>query len=138
MAELALDSLSHPYTPQGDSNLSWTQAHAGSYGKRHVIADISTTLPEALIGCMPDPLGCGKTSYATGFLWPDDVIHDNDSLMRAEAGNKAFYGVEFLFTLKLPSGRRALSLVPSHHNHAIGERIGIKLEVDQVVAFRRE
>jgi iron(III) transport system ATP-binding protein len=25
--------------------------------------------------------------------------------------------------------------VPSHHNHAIGERIGIKLDVDHVVAF---
>ena len=29
----------------------------------------------------------------------------------------------------------ALSLVPSHHNHAIGEKIGIKLEADHVVAF---
>jgi Leu/Phe-tRNA-protein transferase len=30
-----------------------------------------------------------------------------------------------------------LSLVPSHHNHAIGEKIGIRLDVDHVVAFRR-
>jgi iron(III) transport system ATP-binding protein len=29
-----------------------------------------------------------------------------------------------------------LSLVPSHHNHAIGERIGIRLDVDHVVAFK--
>jgi len=56
----------------------------------------------------------------------------------AEVENKAFRGAEFLYTLKLPSGQRALSLVPSHHNHAIGERIGIKLAVDHVVAFRRE
>jgi iron(III) transport system ATP-binding protein len=28
-----------------------------------------------------------------------------------------------------------LSLVPSHHNHAIGEKIGIRLDVDHVVAF---
>jgi iron(III) transport system ATP-binding protein len=28
--------------------------------------------------------------------------------------------------------------VPSHHNHAIGERIGIRLEVDHVVAYKRE
>jgi iron(III) transport system ATP-binding protein len=26
-------------------------------------------------------------------------------------------------------------LVPSHHNHAIGEPIGIRLAVDHVVAF---
>jgi iron(III) transport system ATP-binding protein len=31
-----------------------------------------------------------------------------------------------------------MSLVPSHHNHAIGERIGIRLEIDHLVAFRRE
>jgi iron(III) transport system ATP-binding protein len=31
-----------------------------------------------------------------------------------------------------------LSLVPSHHDHAIGERIGIKLAVDHVVAYRRQ
>jgi iron(III) transport system ATP-binding protein len=35
----------------------------------------------------------------------------------------------------LPSGSRVLSLVPSHHNHAIGEKIGIRLEIDHVVAF---
>jgi iron(III) transport system ATP-binding protein len=28
-----------------------------------------------------------------------------------------------------------LSLVPSHHDHAIGEQIGIRLAIDHVVAF---
>jgi iron(III) transport system ATP-binding protein len=49
---------------------------------------------------------------------------------------KAFRGAEFLYTVRLPSGRTALSLVPSHHNHALGERIGVRTEVDHVVAFR--
>jgi iron(III) transport system ATP-binding protein len=49
--------------------------------------------------------------------------------------HKAFRGAEILYTLRLPKGSTALSLVPSHHNHAIGEDIGIKLEVDHVVAF---
>jgi iron(III) transport system ATP-binding protein len=31
-----------------------------------------------------------------------------------------------------------MSLVPSHHNHAIGERIGIRLEIDHLVAFPRD
>jgi iron(III) transport system ATP-binding protein len=51
---------------------------------------------------------------------------------------KAFRGAEFLYTLRLASGATVLSLVPSHHNHAIGERIGIRLELDHVVAFKRE
>jgi len=30
-----------------------------------------------------------------------------------------------------------LALVPSHHNHAIGEPIGIKLALDHVITFGR-
>ena len=68
-------------------------------------------------------------------LRPDDVIHDDDSPLKAEVVKKAFRGAEFLYTLRLDDGKEVLSLVPSHHNHAIGERIGIKLGVDHVIAF---
>jgi iron(III) transport system ATP-binding protein len=80
---------------------------------------------------------CVNDCYVDVLLRPDDVVHDDESLLMAEVENKAFRGAEFLYTLKLPSGARALSLVPSHHDHAIGERIGIKLAVDHVVAYRR-
>ena len=37
---------------------------------------------------------------------------------------------------KLPRATtRVLAAVPSHHDHAIGEAIGIRLEIDHVVAF---
>src|SRR5690606_6188545 len=68
---------------------------------------------------------------------PDDVLHDDAATARAEVTHKAFRGAEFLYTLQLPGGSRVLSLVPSHHDHAIGERIGIRLEIDHLVAFRR-
>lgn len=68
-------------------------------------------------------------------LRPDDLVHDDDAALRAEVVAKAFRGAEFLYTLRLPSGAQVLSLVPSHHNHAIGERIGLRLDVDHVVAF---
>ena len=42
---------------------------------------------------------------------------------------------DILYTLRLAGGAKVLSLVPSHHNHAIGERIGIRLDVDHVVTF---
>jgi iron(III) transport system ATP-binding protein len=71
-------------------------------------------------------------------LRPDDVIHDDASELRAEVCQRAFRGAEFLYTLKLPSGAPLLSLVPSHHNHAVGERIGIRIEPDHVVAFLKE
>ena len=68
-------------------------------------------------------------------LRPDDIIHDDASPLLAQVEHKAFRGADILYTLRLPSGNRVLSLVPSHHNHAIGEWIGIRLEVDHVVAF---
>ena len=70
-------------------------------------------------------------------LRPDDVVHDDASPLKAQVVKKAFRGAEFLYTLKLDDGNQVLSLVPSHHNHAIGERIGIKLDVDHVIAFPR-
>ncbi len=69
-------------------------------------------------------------------LRPDDVVHDDSSPTKAQVLHKAFRGAAILYTLKLPSGARVLSLVPSHHNHALGEFIGIRLETDHVVAFQ--
>ena len=71
-------------------------------------------------------------------LRPDDVVHDDAAPTRAEVVHKAFRGAEILYTLRLASGRKVLALVPSHHNHALGERIGIRLDVDHVVAFQPE
>jgi iron(III) transport system ATP-binding protein len=68
-------------------------------------------------------------------LRPDDVVHDDAAPTKAEVVHKAFRGAEILYTLRLQSGSKVLALVPSHHNHAIGERIGIRLDVDHVVAF---
>ena len=81
---------------------------------------------------------CGKGCLADVLLRPDDVVHDDGSSMKAEVVHKAFRGAEILYTLRLDSGRRVLALVPSHHNHALGERIGIRLDVDHVVAFQPE
>ena len=78
---------------------------------------------------------CGKGCLADVLLRPDDVIHDDNAPTQAEVVHKAFRGAEILYTLKLASGRKLLALVPSHHNHALGERIGIRLDVDHVVAF---
>jgi iron(III) transport system ATP-binding protein len=78
---------------------------------------------------------CGKGCQVDVLLRPDDVVHDDASALRAEVVQKAFRGAEILYTLKLESGRRVLALVPSHHDHALGERIGIRLDVDHVVAF---
>ena len=68
-------------------------------------------------------------------LRPDDILHDDARAIRATVVNKAFRGAQFIYTLELAGGGRVMSFVPSHHNHAIGEPIGIRLDVDHVVAF---
>jgi len=68
----------------------------------------------------------------------DDVIHDDDATVKAQILSKDFRGASFLYTLQLSSGDIVLATVPSHHNHAVGEWIGIRPEVDHVVTFARE
>jgi iron(III) transport system ATP-binding protein len=68
-------------------------------------------------------------------LRPDDVVHDDDSPLKARIVARVFRGSEFLYTLELASGRRVLSVVPSHHDHRVGEMIGIRLDTDHVVTF---
>jgi iron(III) transport system ATP-binding protein len=84
---------------------------------------------------LQDPLARGTAVDV--LLRPDDILHDDSSPLQACVLHKAFRGAEFLYTLRLPGGGRVLSLVPSHHNHAVGETIGIRLEIDHVVAFPR-
>lgn len=81
----------------------------------------------------------GATSEEVDVLLrPDDIIHDDASPQQAIVRRKAFRGAQILYTLELPSGARILSLVPSHHNHQIGEPIGIRMATDHVVVFPRD
>lgn len=75
--------------------------------------------------------GCGVEVL----LRPDDVIYDATSPHRAVVLHKAFRGADILYTVRLPSGTVLLSLLPSHHDHAIGEPIGVRLAADRAIAF---
>ncbi|GLS06301.1 ABC transporter ATP-binding protein [Chitiniphilus shinanonensis] len=87
--------------------------------------------------CRTVPFGGRPGDVADVLIRPDDIQHDDASPTRARVLAKAFRGAEFLYTLELPSGARVLSLVPSHHDHAIGEAIGIRAEIDHLIAFAR-
>ncbi len=94
---------------------------------------------EIELGAVPAvmPQDCCLGCTVDVLVRPDDLIHDDASPLQAAVVSKAFRGAGFLYTLQLESGTRVMSLVPSHHNHALGEKIGIRLEIDHVVAFRR-
>jgi iron(III) transport system ATP-binding protein len=90
---------------------------------------------DGLLACGAGERECARGCQVSVLLRPDDVVHDEAAPAHAEVVAKAFRGAEFLYTLRLASGARVLSLVPSHHDHAVGESIGIRLDVDHVVAF---
>ncbi|WP_049785410.1 ABC transporter ATP-binding protein [Nitrosomonas sp. Is79A3] len=83
------------------------------------------------------PQYCDNGCKVDVLVRPDDIVHDDNSPLQATVINKAFRGAEILYTLRLSGGAKVLALVPSHHNHVIGEKIGIKLEADHIVAFRQ-
>ncbi len=68
-------------------------------------------------------------------LRADDIVHDDASGVQAQIVRKAFRGNEFLYTLQLKTGETVMAHVPSHHDHRLGEWIGIRPEVDHVVTF---
>jgi iron(III) transport system ATP-binding protein len=68
-------------------------------------------------------------------LRADDIVHDDASPVLAKIVRKAFRGNEFLYTLELKTGEQVMAHVPSHHDHKLGEWIGIRAEVDHVVTF---
>lgn len=70
-------------------------------------------------------------------LRADDIVHDDDAPVKAEIIRKSFRGSEFLYTLRLKTGELVMAHVPSHHDHKLGEWIGIRAEVDHVVTFKR-
>lgn len=82
------------------------------------------------------------SSYPAGecdvLLRADDIVHDDHAAVQAQIVRKSFRGSEFLYTLRLASGHTVLAQVPSHHDHAVGEWIGIRAQVDHVVTFARE
>ncbi len=67
----------------------------------------------------------------------DDIVHDDDAPLKAVIREKSFRGSEFLYTLQLVSGEQLMAHVPSHHDHHLGEAIGIRAALDHVVMFAR-
>ena len=81
------------------------------------------------------PFGVITGEAVSVLVRPDDILHDDDSDWQLEVVNRAFRGSHFLFTLKLPSGEKVLCMSQSHHDHPIGSKLGVKLEMDHAIVF---
>jgi iron(III) transport system ATP-binding protein len=86
-----------------------------------------------LEGKVPD--GCKSGCKVKILVRPDDILHDDCSPRTALIVARSFQGANYLYTLELEDGTQLFSLVHSHHNHEIGEKLGITLEIDDLVIF---
>jgi len=71
---------------------------------------------------------------------PDDIRHQDESVLKAKVVGRSFRGPHILYQLafsKTDSETEVLlCLAPSHHDHQVGESFGIHLEVEHVICFR--
>ncbi|MDP3540351.1 MAG: ABC transporter ATP-binding protein [Azonexus sp.] len=111
---------------------------AGIVGiQNSVRMELGTLTSDTPVECNETCAACDNGCKVDVLLRPDDIVHDDLSKVQAEVLHKAFRGADILYTLRLASGTEVLSLVPSHHNHALGEKIGIRLDADHVIAFKK-
>lgn len=66
---------------------------------------------------------------------PDDVQPDPRGDILATVVGRAFKGAQTLYSLKLQTGGVVLSLFPSHLDYPVGDRVGIRISPDHLVAF---
>lgn len=115
----------------------------GVFTRAHITQQGDDVVVHTALGDLSDVLECPLPgAYADGvcdlLLRADDIVHDDAAPVKAQILRKAFRGSEFLYTLQLQTGETVMAHVPSHHDHALGEWIGIRAEVDHVVTFQPE
>lgn len=81
------------------------------------------------------PKECKPNCPVKVLVRPDDIVHDDDSTMTARIVECHFRGSNYLYILALNNGEQVQVMVHSHHQHKIGELLGIKLEIDHLVVF---
>ena len=115
----------------------------GVFTPAQIVASAAGPVVRTALGDLVDLAECPlPDAFAGGLcdvlLRADDIVHDDAAPVLACIERKAFRGADFLYTLRLANGAQVQAHVPSHHDHQIGEWIGIRAEVDHVVTFERE
>jgi iron(III) transport system ATP-binding protein len=81
------------------------------------------------------PKHCKPGCKVKVLVRPDDILHDDCSPRKAKIISRVFRGANNLYTLEMEDGTQLLSLVHSHHNHEVGEELGIAMEFEHLVVF---
>ena len=91
------------------------------------------------------PLGPIKGNRAYGWpqgcpvevlIRPDDIVIDETGDIECSVVDCAFRGAETRYTLRLPTGEKLLTLMPSHTDFNKGETVRARLQIDHLVLFQ--
>lgn len=94
--------------------------------------------------CVHSDLGTIRGDLDHGFaddtkvdllIRPDDILHDDDSEFVGVIVSKLFRGSHFLYRVKLSSDKIVYCFASSHHNHQVGQEIGLSVHLDHLVMF---
>lgn len=97
----------------------------------------SKTCVESPIGhlCTDRIHGFAVGDKAEAFIRPEDVLHLDGSPTTGHIISKRFRGTHFLYRVLVAENQTLYCFADSHHNHEIGEEIGIKLSLKHLMLF---
>ncbi len=78
-----------------------------------------------------------KDTRVDVLLRPDDVLLDVESGVDCLITDRHFKGAQIMYTLRAPRGDELLSLVPSHLDINIGQKVRVGIDAEHLVIFRQ-
>ena len=69
---------------------------------------------------------------------PDDIVHDDDSLLRPTVVEKTFAGTSTLYRFRCSESTEFEALFRSHLDFNVGEQVPVRVEADHLIAFEHE
>jgi len=70
-------------------------------------------------------------------LRPDDVLLDAEEGMGCLITDRHFKGAQIMYSLRTPGGDELLSLVPSHLDINIGQKVNVSVDAEHLIVFRQ-
>lgn len=130
----ALEQFDTPYRLYHEPNTLFVAQFVGAGD----ILEATSSGPNAIecaLGCfeLPAPHGLNDGDPVKLLVRPDDLIHDDDAALKPLLVSKQFRGSHFEYRVRFEQGLELGCLAPSHHDHQIGEAVGVRIELEHLV-----
>jgi len=92
---------------------------------------------DSVLGCLvgDEPLGYAPGTPVELLIRPDDIQHCEESPLTGRIVSKWFRGSHYLYHVQLDNGEVLPCITACHHDHDVGEDLGISIELDHLVVL---